>query len=149
MVERAKILPPQCRMAAADPEVMRAVLAAESAVAERYAVAIDRESAFELLRAQAAEAEEAAALAQERAALEAERAAFEKERAAAAAKAEKVAAKEAERAEREAAKAAERAEREAAKQRERAAQTMNSIIGQIGREVGRQLTRGIFGSLRR
>ena len=149
VVERAKILPPQCRMAAADPEVMRAVLAAEGAVAERYAVAIDRESAFELLRAQAAEAEEAAALAQERAALEAERAAFEKERAAAAAKAEKAAAKEAERAEREAAKAAERAEREAAKQRERAAQTMNSIIGQIGREVGRQLTRGIFGSLRR
>ena len=89
----------------------------------------------------------------ERAALEAERAAFEKQKAAEEAKAQKAAEKEAERAAAAAAKAAEKeAERQAKaeqKKAEQAAKTVNSVIGQIGREASRQLIRGIFGALKR
>lgn len=171
VVERAKVLPPECLMAAASPTTLEAVRAEAAPLMEKYGTAIDRESAYELINAERAEAAEADALAQEKAALEAERAAFEKEKAAAEAKAqkeaqrqadaaakaaEKQAAKEAALAEKEAARAAREAEREAEraakaeqKQREQMAKTVNSVIGQIGREAGRQLMRGLFGNLRR
>lgn len=160
VVERAKVLPPQCLMAAPAPATVEAVLAGQAAFMEKYGQAVDRESAYELINAARAEAAEADALAKEREALEAERAAFEKEKAAAEAKAQKEAEREAaaaaKAAEKEAARAAREAEREAeraakaeAKQREQMAKTVNSIIGQIGREAGRQLMRGLFGNLRR
>ena len=66
-----------------------------------------------------------------------------------AAKAEAAAQREAERAAREAEHEAERAAKAEAKQREQMAKTVNSVIGQIGREAGRQLMRGLFGNLRR
>lgn len=146
MVQRAKVLPPECSMDAATDETMRTVLAAQAPLMEKYGTAIDRESAYELIDAERAEAEQLAA---ERAALEKEREALEKERAAQAAEAEKEAAEAAERAEREAAKRAERQARAAQKEAERTARTMQSVIGQIGREAGRQLVRGLFGSLKR
>lgn len=171
VAERAKVLPPQCLMAAPSAETVEAVRAAGAPLMEKYGQAVDRESAYELINAARAEAAEADALAKEREALEAERAAFEKEKAAAEAKAQKeaereaaAAAKAAEReaakaeaaAQREAARLAREAEREAeraakaeAKQREQMAKTVNSVIGQIGREAGRQLMRGLFGNLRR
>lgn len=160
VVERAKVLPPECLMAAASPATLETVRAEAAPLMEKYGTAVDRESAYELINAARAEAAEADALAQEKAALEAERAAFEKEKAAAEAKAQKEAQKEAAReaalAEKEAERAARAAEREAAraakaeqKQREQMAKTVNSVIGQIGREAGRQLMRGLFGNLRR
>lgn len=171
VVERAKVLPPECLMAAASPATLETVRAEAAPLMEKYGTALDRESAYELINAERAEAAEADALAQEKAALEAERAAFEKEKAAAVAKAqkeaqrqadaaakaaEKEAAREAALAEKEAARTAREAEREAEraakaeqKQREQMAKTVNSVIGQIGREAGRQLMRGLFGNLRR
>lgn len=160
IVQNAKILPPQCRMAAADSEVIERVITDESELMAKYGTAIDRESAFEKLSAQAAEADAAAALAAERAALEKERAEFEKLKAAEEAKAQKAAEKEATRQEREAQKEYERLQRQAEKEAERAAKAeakrqeemakaVTSVIGQIGREAGRQLTRGLFGLLKK
>ncbi|MEY8461108.1 helicase HerA-like domain-containing protein [Eggerthellaceae bacterium 24-137] len=171
VVERAKVLPPECLMAAASEETLAAVREASASLLEKYGQAVDRESAYELINVERAEAAEADALAKEREALEAERAAFEKEKAAAEAKAQKearrqadaaakaaekqaakeaaLAQKEAERAAREARREAERAAKAEQKQREQMAKTVNSVIGQIGREAGRQLMRGLFGNLRR
>ena len=150
IVERARVLPPECRMAAADAATLE----------EKYGEAIDRESAYEKLAAEKSAAAEADALAAERAQLEKERAEFEKQKAAEADRAAKAAAKEeeraakaaereAERAQKAAEKEAERAARAAEKQREQAMKTVSSVIGQIGRETSRQLLRGLFGNLRK
>ncbi len=180
IVERARVLFPGCRMAAADAGIISAVIANEYELMAKYEEAIDRESAYELIEAARAAADEAARLAAERAAFEKEKAAFEaqkaKEEAAAAAKAEKeaaaaaaAAAKEAERlrlkAEREAdrlrlkeekeadrlrlkaEKEAERKEAEARRARDRVVGNIfNGVVGTIGREAGRQIARGIFGT---
>ncbi len=171
IVERAKILPPQCLMAQASEANIQAVLDAQYALMEKYGTAIDRESAYEMI-AEARELSAAEArLAAERAQLEKERAEFEAMKAKEEAKAQKEAEKAAEKAEREAQKAAEKAEKEAerariaaekeaAKEEERRykeeqkkkdqlSKTASSIIGQIGREASRQIVRGIFGSLKR
>lgn len=156
VVQRAKVLPPECSMGAAPPETMAAALEAAAPLAAKYGQAIDRESAYELIAGERAAAAEADALAAEREALERERAAFEAQRAAEDAQAQKAAererkrlAKEAERARVAAAKEAERAAREAERQRAQAAKAASSVLGQIGREAGRQLVRGLFGALRR
>ena len=156
VVQRAKVLPPECSMGAAPPETMTAALEAAAPLAAKYGQAIDRESAYELIAGERAAAAEADALAAEREALERERAAFEAQRAAEDAQAQKAAerererlAKEAERARVAAAKEAERAAREAERQRAQAAKAASSVLGQIGREAGRQLVRGLFGALRR
>ena len=145
VVERAKVLPPQCLMAAASPETMAQVVAAQAPLQAKYGEAVDRESAYELISAQKAAVEEA-----EAAEVQAEELA--KAQAAAAKEAEKearAAEREAQRLQKEAERQAQAAERAAQKQRDQAAKTMSSIIGQIGREAGRQLVRGLFGGLRR
>ena len=153
MVERAMVLAPECTMGAAHEETVQAAVDGHPELMAKLGGAVDRESAYEKLAAQAAEASQAAELAEERAKLEAERAAFEKQKADEEAKAAKAAAKEAARAqaaaEKAAAKEAERQARAEQKQREQVAKTVNSVIGQIGRETSRQLIRGLFGSLRR
>ena len=171
IVERAKILPPQCLMAQASEESIAAVLEGQQALMEKYGEAVDRQSAYEMIAEAREVSAEEARLAAERAQLEKERAEFEAMKAKEEAKAQKDAEKAAERAEREAQKAAEKAAKEAerariaaekeaakeaerrakeeAKKRERAAKTVNSVIGQIGREAGRQLVRGLFNSLKR
>lgn len=156
VVQRVKVLPPECSMNAAPPETMAAALEAAAPLAAKYGQAIDRESAYELIADERAAAAEADALAAEREALERERAAFEAQRAAEDAQAQKAAerererlAKEAERARVAAAKEAERAAREAERQRAQAAKAASSVLGQIGREAGRQLVRGLFGALKR
>ena len=113
VVERAKILPPQCLMAAAPESDLKAALDAQADLMATYGEAVDRESAFEQLSEEAEKDAEAEKLAEERAALEKEKAELEKLRAKEAAKAEREAEKAAER---EAEKAAERAERAAEKQ---------------------------------
>ncbi len=126
----------------------------------KYATGVDNESAYELLaqRIQAdAEAAEAARAA-EQAAKEAEQAAKEQAKADAAAQKalEKEAArqaaqrqKEAERLEREAVKEAQRRQREAEKAAERRQREVEKTIGSVGRQITREITRSIFGTLRR
>ena len=118
-----------------------------------YADAVDNESAYELLasrvQADAQAAEEARAAeeaAKERARAEAAAAkAAEKEAAREAAKREK----EAERLEREAIKEAERRQREAERAAERRQREVEKTIGSVGRQITREITRSIFGTLRR
>ena len=126
----------------------------------KYATSVDNESAYELLaqRVQAdAEAAEAARAA-EQAAKEAEQAAKEQAKADAAAQKalEKEAArqaaqrqKEAERLEREAVKEAQRRQREEEKAAERRKREVEKTIGSVGRQITREITRSIFGTLRR
>lgn len=164
VVERAKVLFPQCRMAAADPELVQGVLSSQTELMARYGLAVDRESAFELLNQQAAQSAEAARLAAERAAFEKEKAEFEAQRQKEAEKAQKQAERDAERARRQAEKEAERQarlaerqakreERERQKREEQMAKNVGrfatSILGTFGREATRQLTRGLFGALKR
>ena len=110
-----------------------------------YADAVDNESAYELLAAKVQAAEEART---------AEEAAKERARAeAAAAKtAEKEAARrerEAERLEREVVKEAQRRQREAERATERRRREVEKTIGSVGRQITREITRSIFGTLRR
>ena len=59
IVERAKILPPQCLMAAAPEADLKAALDAQADLMKKYGEAVDRESAFEQLDEQAEKDEEA------------------------------------------------------------------------------------------
>ena len=175
MVQRAKVLFPQCRMAAADADVMQSVLAGQGDLMDKYGTAVDRLSAYETIEGQNAEAEANAKLAAERAAFEKEKAEFEAQRQKEAQKAERERQKAEEKAaqaaqreqerqqrqlEREAEAAAKRevaeqarAEREAQRKQEQMAKQVgrfaNSILGTFGREATRQLTRGLFNSLKR
>lgn len=153
IVERARVLPPECRMAAADAATLESVGEAQAHLVEKYGEAIDRESAYEKLAAEKSAAAERAQLEKERAEFEKQKAAEADRAANAAAKEEERAAKaaerEAERAQKAAEKEAERAARAAEKQREQAMKTVSSVIGQIGRETSRQLLRGLFGNLRK
>ena len=149
IVERAKILPPQCLMDVASDAVMDAALEAQAPLMQKYGTAVDRESAFEEITEERAKAEEEAKLAAERAAFEAEKAAFEKEKAAAAEKAAKEALKAAEKAERERQKAAERAERERQKKQEKMMKAGINVLESVGKKAGKELLRGLFGSLKR
>lgn len=93
IVENAKVLPPQCLMAAASDEAKSAVIQGQVSLMAKYGDAIDRESAFEMIqdeREQNAAAEE---LARERAEFEAQKAEFAKQQE----EAKKAAEKEAER----------------------------------------------------
>ena len=144
MVENAKILPPQCLMAAAPDELVNAALAAQTALTQKYGTAIDRESAFEIIQGEAQQKAENDALAAERAALEAEKAEFEKQKAAQAAKEEKAAEKAAAKEERAREKEEEREAKAKAKRQEMIARQATSIFGKIGRDAAGQIIRGIF-----
>ena len=125
IVERATILPPQSRMGTIDDAARKSAMA-KSPEAGKYDQAIDRQSAYEHLqqifdRQAQAEAEKA----QEKV-----RAAQEKELA---------------RQEREEAWQRRERQRQYAPIERAATSTMNSI----GRELGRQLIRGLFGNTRR
>ena len=170
IVENAKILPPQCLMAAASDEAKSAVIQGQAALMAKYGDAIDRESAYEMIqdeREQNAAAEE---LARERAELEAQKAEFAKQQEEAKKAAEKeaerqqkAAEKEAERqaraaereaerqaraAEREAERQAKAAERERQKQKDAVARVATSILGSAGRTAANQIVRGLFGTRR-
>ena len=114
-----------------------------------YADAVDNESAYELLAAKVQAAEEARAAeeaAKERARAEAAAAkAAEKEAARQAARRER----EAERLEREAVKEVQRRRREAERAAERRRREVEKTIGSVGRQITREITRSIFGTLRR
>ncbi len=138
IVQRANILPPKSSMNAVEPAVIGTVLAV-SPLQEKYKAALDRESAYEILTARAEEAARAA----EELALRKEE---EKQRQL----------EEKQKLMEEKAKAAEKKamERELAKKQSSRSSSMmgkvtSSAMNTIGREVGRQLIRGIFGTLKK
>ena len=159
IVENAKVLPPQCLMAAASDEAKSAVIQGQASLMAKYSDAIDRESAFEMIqdeREQNAVAEE---LARERAELEAQKAEFAKQQE----EAKKTAEKEAERQQKAVEKEAERqaraadceaerqakaAERERQKQKDAVARVATSILGSAGRTAANQIVHGLFGTRR-
>lgn len=123
MVEKAGILPPKSSMSVAGEEILRAAVA-DSPLQQKYSVAVDRESAYEILQE------------------ESEQEAVQKEREEAAAQKEKEQ------------KAKEAAYRPAARKTGRKRQTafqksVNAAASTIGREIGRSLIRGILGNLKK
>ena len=129
VVENAKVLPLQCLMAAPEQRYVDVVLAEQAELMDKYGQAVDRSSAFEQLAEAAQKEAEAAELAAEREALEKEKAQLAKER---------------ERQEKAAAKKKSGSSRMTPTER-----AVGNMASTIGREVGRQLIRGIFGSLKR
>lgn len=134
VVERAKVLPPQCSMGAASAATMAEVYKAQAPMMDKYGKAIDRESAFEIIEAAKDTKDDGAA---------------DESDSKAAEQAAKAAQAEAEKQAKQAQKEADREARAAQKQQEQLTKTVTSIVGQIGREAGRQIVRGIFGSLKR
>lgn len=145
VVERANILPPKSSMNAVEPAVIGTVLAT-SPLLQKYAAALDRESAYEILTAKA-----------EQAAKEAEELARQKEE-----EKQRLAAEKQKLAEEKAKAAEERRIAAELKAKERAKKSsssrssgsmMNKVassaMNTIGREVGRQLIRGLFGTLKK
>lgn len=118
MVERANVLPPRSSMAAVDDIMLHSVILA-SPFKEKYANEIDRESAYEII---IEENEEKA-----------------KEEAEAKAKEEKEKEKEAK----------EKARKKTSGGRKKTTvfeKAVNSTANTIGREIGKQIVRGIFGN---
>ena len=153
-VERTLIRPPSSRVGPLTPQE-RAVIIATDAIGGKYDSLLDRDSAEEILKAKADEAAAAAAAA--KAQTEAEKAAAEK------ARLDAIAAKEAARAqaaqEKLEAQRRREAERDEAKRaREAARPSMTDKIitsatraaaSSVGRQIGNQILRGIFGGLMR
>ncbi len=149
IVERAKVLFPQCSMKAAPSDVMESVYQGQVGLMAKYGEAIDRDSAYERIIERRESEAEAQRLAAERAQLEKERAEFEKQQAKAAEKAALAA-------EREAARQQREAERAAANKRK----AMNSVASEIagsllgkslagigGKTTAKSIVRGILGNL--
>ena len=122
-MERAWFLLPQSKMGTIPDDVRKKVIN-NSDLFIKYHQEIDRESAYELL----ARDEEAKLAAAEKA------------------EQEKAEAKAAEKAEKEAAKAARAKKKEKSFVTKAVERTANSALHAIGRELGRSIFRGIFGS---
>ena len=142
VVQRANILPPRSSMNAVEPAVIGTVIA-NSPLRDKYAEAFDRESAYEILAEAFAEeerqAEEAAkAKEEEKKAKEEEKKRFMEEKQ-----------KEAERKAKEREKAQKKKTSSSRKSSSFVGKTASSAANAIGREVGRQLVRGLFGTLKK
>lgn len=161
VTERAFVLPPRSQIGAITPEQRQALLHA-SILAGTYEQVRDRESAFELLKkdadAAAAEAEQARLQKDQEAAqkkAEAEQKKVEsaqKKAEAERAKAEAAAAKQAAQAAKEQERLAKEQAKEQARLQKEAEQRakndpFNKILGNVGSQVGKEITRGIFGTL--
>ena len=152
IVERAGILPPKSSMNIAEPEAVQAAISS-SPLYEKYMVIVDRESAYEILmekyraveeekqRAQEQLAQEKAELEKQKqdAALEKERAKLEKEKEKLAREKEKLAAKKS---------SSYRSSSYGRKRSSAVSKTVSSAANTVGRELGKQLIRGIFGTLK-
>ncbi len=117
-VDRALISPPRCRMGVLSDEE-RAQVRARSPVGAKYDATLDRESAYEMLKAQAAKAAEEAERRQAQAETEQQRTAETK-------------------------KTPRRSNRQSAGEA-----FVKSTLRTIGSTIGRQLARGLLGSLTR
>ena len=153
-VERTLIQPPRSRVGPLTAQE-RAIMVTTDAIGARYDSVLDRDSAEEVIRAKVEEATAAAAAA--RAASEAEKQAAEEARLRArqekeAARARLAEQREADRQQREQAREEARRAREAA--RPSVADKMlqsagRAVASSVGRQIGNQLLRGIFGGLMR
>lgn len=148
IVENAKILPPQCLMAAASDEAKAAVLQKQAALMEKYGTAIDRESAYEIILNEQEQNAAAAELERQRAELEAQKAEFAKQQEAAQKAAEKEAERQRKAAEKETERQLKAAERERQKQRDAMTRMATNILGSAGRTAANQIIRGLFGTRR-
>ena len=148
IVENAKVLPPQCLMAAASEEAKAAVVQGQAALMAKYGTAVDRESAYEKILDEQKQNEAAAELERQRAELEAQKAEFAKQQAAAQKAAEKEAARQQRAAQKEAERQARAAERERQKQINAMGRVATSILGSAGRTAANQIVRGLFGTRR-
>ena len=130
IVQRAGILPPRSSMNAVDAAVIGTVVA-NSPLAEKYGTTVDRESAFEVLTGQQEEA--AAKKAEEEAAKKAEE--------------ERKAAEKLEEQERKKKEKEEKAKESARKKKNSSVgKVFNSTLSSFGRELGRQIFRGLLGN---
>ena len=148
IVENAKVLPPQCLMAAASEEAKAAVISGQAALMAKYGTAVDRESAYEKILDEQKQNEAAAELERQRAELVAQKAEFAKQQAAAQKAAEKEAARQQRAAQKEAERQARAAERERQKQINAMGRVATSILGSAGRTAANQIMRGLFGTRR-
>jgi uncharacterized protein len=153
-VERTLIKPPSSRVGPLTP-VERGIIISTDAIGAKYDTVLDRDSAEEILKAKADEATAAAAAA--KANTEAEKAAAEK------ARLDAIAAKEAARAQAAQQKLEIQRQREAERQEARAAReaakpsmtdkiitsATRAAASSVGRQLGSQILRGIFGGLMR
>ncbi|MBR0134950.1 MAG: DUF853 family protein, partial [Clostridia bacterium] len=130
IVQRAGILPPRSSMNAVDAAVIGTVVA-NSPLAEKYGTTVDRESAFEVLTGQQEEA--AAKKAEAEAAKKAEE--------------ERKAAEKLEEQERKKKEKEEKAKASARKKKNSSVgKVFNSTLSSFGRELGRQIFRGLLGN---
>ena len=132
MIRRGFILPPRCSFGVAAPETIRRIIDS-SPLTLKYGQAIDRYSAFEAL-------DEAAAREARRREAEADEAAREKAR------------REAERAGATGRAPAGGSRQPASRPAPRSSaldKAVSSTLSQIGRSVGRELVRGLFGTIRK
>ena len=127
IVQRAGILPPHSSMNAVEAFVIQNNID-RNPLRSKYLKAVDNESAYELLTAEAVEAQREAEEEAQRKAEEAQRAKEEKER--------------------EKEEKAREKERAARKKANPLNKVLSSAASTVGREVGRQLVRGILGSLK-
>ena len=127
IVQRAGILPPHSSMNAVEAFVIQTNID-RNPLRSKYLKAVDNESAYELLTAEAEEAQREAEEEAQRKAEEAQRAKEEKER--------------------EKEEKAREKERAARKKANPLNKVLSSAASTVGREVGRQLVRGILGSLK-
>ena len=140
VVDRAAILPPRSSMSAVDDGTLRSVIDA-SPLKEKYAEMEDRESAYEVLTELREQAEQEAAAQAEREAREKEAREREKARAAA-----RPATRSTSRAPARSSSSRSTSSRRRQSPLEKA---VNSTANTIGREVGKQIVRGLFGTFRR
>ena len=147
VVERAKILPPQCLMAAANEETMQFALFKQQDLQAKYGTAIDRESAFEVIAAAKEEQAKADALAAEQAALEKEKAAWEAKKAKEEEAARKKAEKEAEAARKKAEREAEAQRKAAQRKQEQREKQLASLATSFTRTAGNAIVRNILGGM--
>ena len=148
IVENAKVLPPQCLMAAASEEAKAAVIQGQATLMAKYGTVIDRESAYEKILDEHEQNAAAEQLAKERAELEAQKAEFAKQQEAAQKAAEKEAERQRKAAEKEAERQLKAAERERQKQKDAMGRVATSILGSMGRTAATQIVRGLFGTRR-
>jgi DNA helicase HerA-like ATPase len=153
IVQRAFILPPESKIGPIDATERQAMIQA-SPLHVAYEQAIDRRSAFEMLKERAAQAGQDVAAADEAERLAKLEAEVEKERQAELERLEKERRKEATRLERERQKELERLDREVtrrSRQSSKQSDSVTDILGDaveaFGTSAGRTLVRGILGSL--
>ncbi len=122
IAERATILPPQSAMGAIDDARRKAEIHADNMFG-KYEVSVDNESAYEIINAEKQEETE-------RAEKEARELAEEKEKAAKA-------------------KEKEKAKKSSSRKKSTFSKVADSAMSSVGREIGRQIGRGLFGTIKK